>query len=98
MVYTEVIRCPFYDFSLFPDKGLMVSGEGSNRCGLVTDAHAPCQMQVRNKTPHWRDCPLNNKEARKRVSELLKSITVFPAGQTEAIPLEDWYEGVTQRK
>jgi hypothetical protein len=57
------MNCPFYGrafipgdtiggppFSLFDQRG--------NRCALVTNAHAPCYLEIEGKEPDWKTCAL----------------------------------------
>lgn len=58
--------CPFYAQSLHLlriGEWLLIPNEKSNQCGLITDAHSPCVMQLECRIPRWRDCqrnPVNN--------------------------------------
>lgn len=51
--------CKFYGHAaaigtLFPT--------GGNQCALVTNAHAPCRMEMEGQEPNWERCPLNTPE------------------------------------
>lgn len=53
-------NCKFYGHSgimgeLFPT--------GGNQCGMITDSHAPCQMEMEGMEPDWGSCPLNIERA-----------------------------------
>lgn len=55
------MNCPFYGRSMFinavwPPRILLIKSHG-NQCALVTDAHAPCLMEINGDPIEWRECP-----------------------------------------
>jgi hypothetical protein len=59
------MSCPFYNTHITQ----LTTGEWTvnrfafdtgSRCGLITDAHSPCYMEMReDKLPKWVNCPRN---------------------------------------
>jgi hypothetical protein len=49
------VSCRFYGMNgMF---GALTPTHG-NQCGLITDRHAPCQMEIANEAPDEKTCPL----------------------------------------
>jgi hypothetical protein len=55
-----VIQCRFYGMNGM--HGRLVATRG-NQCGLVTNSHAPCAMEIMGDTPNENTCPLVAKVA-----------------------------------
>lgn len=57
------MSCPFYGRSLIGlHAGMhpqLVGFGDSNRCALITDAHAPCAMEIARLAPNWGECDRN---------------------------------------
>lgn len=56
------MSCPLHGLSLiFAHGGAVLAAPStpSNRCPLITDAHAPCRMEVEGNAPDWATCPRN---------------------------------------
>jgi hypothetical protein len=53
-------NCPFYGRYLFTGAGavpfLLIASSG-NQCGLVTDAYAPCVLEIGHFAIEWAECP-----------------------------------------
>jgi hypothetical protein len=54
-------NCPFYGYAMFTKTAgklpFVLIASGGNQCGLRTDAHAPCHMEMNQLPVEWRDCP-----------------------------------------
>lgn len=60
------MSCKYYGHSGIA-AGIAGLGEliptGGNQCGLITDAHSPCWMEMERQVPEWGSCPLNPERA-----------------------------------
>lgn len=70
--------CPFYGVSITA-LGIIAPPGHSNRCGLVTSAHAPCGMEKAALAPDWTRCPRNPEINGSYVPPQLRVETVTPA-------------------
>lgn len=55
------MSCRFYGVAVHMMGGtipVIVPTHG-NQCGLITNAHSPCAMEMRGETPDWKTCPRN---------------------------------------
>jgi hypothetical protein len=55
-------NCPFYGRSMHalkmsPLRILLLDSRG-NQCGVITDRHAPCGMEIDGLPVDWQACPL----------------------------------------
>ena len=55
-------NCPFYGVAI----RVMMTGPcviametSGNQCGLMTEAHSPCVMEISSKAVNWSACPRN---------------------------------------
>jgi hypothetical protein len=93
---------PFYGFAGV--QGMFADSKG-NQCGVIRDAIAPCQMEIREKNPDWRKCPYNTLEARRVLDNGADDVKVFPdefmpQGVTSwgGISFRQWYEYVMRER
>ncbi len=68
-------HCPFYGFNgMF---GVLMDSEG-NQCALITNVYSPCQMEMKEQTPDWFECPFNTEGHREKLAKVLNDLRVFP--------------------
>ena len=98
----ERTNCPFYGFDWA--HGPMLDQGRGNQCALITDAYAPCQMEMEDQQPNWNLCQLNTEEKRQELEEIPKA-QVFPKefhppGQSEwsGISLGDWMDYILEKR
>ena len=91
--------CPFYGFHFCPPAGTINDQQG-NQCALVTDVYSPCKLEVRGRSPDFRDCPFNNDRHRESLEAASRS-RVFPRefsprkkGSSSGFKFEDWKRDV----
>lgn len=92
--YTQKERppCPFYGFDGETNFFIDTSG---NQCAM-TGTYTPCQREMENLRPCWKECALNTAENRKNLKEISKIIRVFPDDFQPPKALE--WEGVSLKK
>lgn len=61
MAMTTTRNCPFYGRAMYaqmmlPFRFLLLNTVG-NQCGLVTDRHAPCSLEINGEEVDWKACP-----------------------------------------
>jgi hypothetical protein len=49
--------CNFYGYCPHPKLGLMLE-TGGNQCGLISEAFAPCRMEMRGQSVDFQACEL----------------------------------------
>ena len=64
-------RCPHYGFNGMIPK--MYISSGGNQCGLITNSHSPCQMEMNKQTPYWNKCLLKKQTTKERLEEIANS-------------------------
>lgn len=96
-------QCPFYGFYTSHNAKALIDSQG-NQCALITSSYSPCQMEMRNQTPSWNECPLNSKENKSCIEEIVASFRVFPhefkpqdSSSWEGLSFGDWQEHVMNR-
>lgn len=52
------MMCPFYGFAALPTRRVLANC-GGNRCAIITDANAPCRMEIDGKPPELENCVFN---------------------------------------
>jgi hypothetical protein len=57
------MNCPFYGRYLFRGPAhastpFLLLDQRGNQCAVITEALAPCHMEMNNLAVDWRDCPV----------------------------------------
>jgi hypothetical protein len=71
--------CPFYGVTLVVlDTPALVPSRG-NQCALITEAHAPCAMEICGEIPEWRECLRNPAKNGSYFAERFAELSAPPA-------------------
>jgi hypothetical protein len=55
---TNNADCRFYGCHAIVSMQVLAES-GGNQCALITNAYAPCRMEIEGNPPDWSKCPLN---------------------------------------
>jgi hypothetical protein len=96
----ERYACPFYGFSNYCK---MMSGENSNRCGLLSGGDMSCEMEISEMIPYWHKCPL--KPMYQKTVLAMFNYSIFPSEfhpkgieSWDGIPFSIWMDYVMSDK
>ena len=105
--YSEKNRaaCPFYGFHLALGKFRSMMDQNGNQCALKISSYSPCQMEMDNQKPSWKDCSFfNTPDNQNLISKMNRIIRVFPdefwpPGERswDGIELKDWIKYIEDK-
>jgi hypothetical protein len=72
------MSCPFYGYCAIPRQELLIESHG-NQCGLISEAYAPCRMEIAGEHVDFHACELSG-SARAREYEKFKRADLREAG------------------
>jgi len=69
-------KCPFYGFDLL---GNALRERKGNQCGLKTDSHSPCSLQISGHLPELSQCTKHDWQGSEEdFAKMLWTVRVFP--------------------
>jgi hypothetical protein len=91
-------KCPFYGFASPVGTNIFLSS-GGNQCAMIRDSHAPCSMEMQEKTPDWDDCPILADREKSVFCKIISDWQVFPpeAKNPHGVSFVSWFMQILGR-